>query len=92
MILLFLGFAVLLLFVVLAGVALAAGAANRRARLQSSLVWFGAAAAATALVLVVLSGSLSFAQLEGAILYGAVFLILAAVALTARAFVASRPK
>ena len=92
LVLVFLGFAVLLLFVVLAGVALVAGATNRRARLPSALAWFGAAAAATTIVLLVLSGSLSFAQLERAMLYGAVFLILVAVTLIARAFVAARPK
>ena len=91
MLLLFLGFAVLLFFVVLAGVAWVAGAANRRARLRSSLAWFGAAAAATVLVLVVLSGTSSFAQLESAMLYGATFLVVAALALVARAFLVSRP-
>ena len=92
MIFLVLGFAVLVFFIVLAGVALVAGAANRRARLRSSLAWFAAAAAATVIALVVLSGASSFAQLESAMLYGATFLVAVALALVARAFLVSRPR
>ena len=90
MILLFAGFAAILLLVVMTLVALVGGPADRRARLRTSLVWFGAAGGAAILVLAVLSGSLSFAQLESALLYGVIFLVLAAVVLVARAFIASR--